>query len=79
MTSEATAAKDAAAATTTFSLKPQHADGPAVMLVFRWVPEDGASRGCSLMASGVALYLMPPLPEHGLLCGCACLLPPAPG
>ena len=35
MTSEATAAKDAAAATTTFSLKPQHADGPDVMLVFR--------------------------------------------
>jgi hypothetical protein len=36
MTSEATAAKDAASATTTFSLKPQHAEGPNVMLVFRY-------------------------------------------
>ena len=36
MTSEATAAKDAASATTTFSLKPQHADSPDFMLVFRW-------------------------------------------
>ena len=37
MTSEATAAKDAASATTTFSLKPQHADSPDVILVFRCV------------------------------------------
>lgn len=35
MTAEATAAKDAASAPTTFSLKPQHADDPNLMLVFR--------------------------------------------
>ena len=60
MTSEVTAAKDAAAATTTFSLKPQHADGPDVMLVFRWGREDDVSRGCNLPASRVMLPLVPP-------------------
>ncbi|GIM11602.1 hypothetical protein Vretimale_15096 [Volvox reticuliferus] len=35
MTAEATAAADAAGAPTTFTLKPQHADDPAALLVFR--------------------------------------------
>jgi mitotic spindle assembly checkpoint protein MAD1 len=35
MSSQATAAKDAANAPTIFSLKPQHADDPDLMLVFR--------------------------------------------
>ncbi|KAG2451610.1 hypothetical protein HYH02_003391 [Chlamydomonas schloesseri] len=36
MTAEATAAADAAGAPTTFTLKPQHADDPAALLVFRY-------------------------------------------
>ncbi|GIL68543.1 hypothetical protein Vafri_21808 [Volvox africanus] len=35
MTAEATVAADAAGAPTTFTLKPQHADDPAALLVFR--------------------------------------------
>jgi mitotic spindle assembly checkpoint protein MAD1 len=41
MTSEATAAKDAASAPTTFSLKPQHMDDPGLMLVFRYTKAGG--------------------------------------
>ncbi|KAG2441944.1 hypothetical protein HXX76_003549 [Chlamydomonas incerta] len=36
MTAEATTAADAAGAPTTFTLKPQHADDPAALLVFRY-------------------------------------------
>ncbi|KAG2488979.1 hypothetical protein HYH03_012420 [Edaphochlamys debaryana] len=36
MTAEATAAADAAGAPTTFTLKPQHADDPSVLLIFRY-------------------------------------------
>eukprot|EP00798_Chlamydomonas_sp_ICE-L_P019421 gene19421-26078_t len=41
MTSEATVARDAATAPTTFSLKPQHADDPSAMLVFKYTKARG--------------------------------------
>lgn len=37
MTSEATAARDAGGATTTYTLRPMHAAGPDEVLVFRCV------------------------------------------
>jgi mitotic spindle assembly checkpoint protein MAD1 len=41
MTSEATAARNAASAPSTFSLRPLHADDPDALLVFRHTRERG--------------------------------------
>ena len=57
MTSEATAARDAATAPTTFSLRPQHSDDPGALLVFRFTKDRGGwgeGGGCSVRWAGWA-------------------------